>query len=97
MLPHAGQGAAQALEDAVALGIALGRDVDPQAGLRRYEAVRRHRTARIVRLARRLAWIRTTDSPIVAALRGTAIRWGPLAALHLARLYRPGDPHRALR
>jgi 2-polyprenyl-6-methoxyphenol hydroxylase-like FAD-dependent oxidoreductase len=97
MLPHAGQGAAQALEDAVALGLALGAEIEPQAGLRRYEVVRARRTARVVRLARRLAWVRTTSSPTVAALRGAAIRWGPLAALHLTRLYRPGDPHAALR
>jgi N-acyl-D-aspartate/D-glutamate deacylase len=97
MLPHAGQGAAQALEDAVALGLALGAEIEPQAGLRRYEAVRARRTARVVRLARRLAWVRTTNSPVVAALRGAAIRWGPLAALHLTRLYRPSAPHAALR
>jgi 2-polyprenyl-6-methoxyphenol hydroxylase-like FAD-dependent oxidoreductase len=97
MLPHAGQGAAQALEDAVALGLALGAEVEPQAGLRRYEAVRVRRTARVVRFARALAFARTTSFPVVTALRGAAIRWGPLAALHLTRLYRPGDPHAALR
>jgi 2-polyprenyl-6-methoxyphenol hydroxylase-like FAD-dependent oxidoreductase len=97
MLPHAGQGAAQALEDAVALSLALGAAAAPHAGLRRYEAVRARRTARIVRLARGLAWARTSNSPFVATLRGAAMRWGPLAALHLTRFYRPGDPHAALR
>jgi 2-polyprenyl-6-methoxyphenol hydroxylase-like FAD-dependent oxidoreductase len=36
MLPHAGQGAAQALEDAVALGLAIGAGGDLESALRRY-------------------------------------------------------------
>jgi FAD-dependent urate hydroxylase len=55
MLPHAGQGAAQALEDAVALGRRVGRGRDVEAALRDYERVRGARTAALVRLARRNA------------------------------------------
>jgi 2-polyprenyl-6-methoxyphenol hydroxylase-like FAD-dependent oxidoreductase len=44
MLPHAGQGAAQALEDAVELGCALDATSDVASALRRYEAVRTART-----------------------------------------------------
>ena len=40
MLPHTGQGAAQALEDAVALGRVMKGNVDHVAALRRYQAVR---------------------------------------------------------
>src|SRR5206468_1997075 len=43
VLPHTAQGAALALEDAVALGLAL-RDPDVERGLRRYERVRAGRT-----------------------------------------------------
>ena len=73
MLPHAGQGAAQALEDAVALGLALRDGHDPIRALRRYEAVRVRRTAKIVRLSRRLSQIRTTDNAALASTRALAV------------------------
>jgi 2-polyprenyl-6-methoxyphenol hydroxylase-like FAD-dependent oxidoreductase len=41
MTPNLGQGAAQALEDAVVLGAELGRGGEPAEALRRYEARRR--------------------------------------------------------
>jgi salicylate hydroxylase len=44
MLPHLGQGASQAIEDAYALAYFIARDASP-AGLRRYEEARRPRTA----------------------------------------------------
>jgi 2-polyprenyl-6-methoxyphenol hydroxylase-like FAD-dependent oxidoreductase len=97
MLPHVGQGAAQALEDAVALGLALGTDSAPAAALRRYEDVRGHRTARVVRLSRHLSRIRTTESAIIGAARALAVRLTPRAALHLTRLLPDDDPHGPLR
>jgi salicylate hydroxylase len=54
MLPHAGQGANQAIEDGVALAAILARadrDSVPQA-LRVYESVRRERTAGVQRMSR---------------------------------------------
>ena len=54
MLPHAGQGVNQAIEDGVALATILakaGRASVPQA-LRMYESVRRERTAGVQRMAR---------------------------------------------
>ena len=54
MLPHMGQGANQAIEDAMALATLL-RGVcsaDVPEALTRYEALRRHRTARVQRLSR---------------------------------------------
>jgi 2-polyprenyl-6-methoxyphenol hydroxylase-like FAD-dependent oxidoreductase len=54
MLPHGGQGANQAIEDGVALATILSqanRATAPEA-LRRYEAVRRERTAGVQRRAR---------------------------------------------
>ena len=97
MLPHAGQGAAQALEDAVALGLTLRGGDDPASALRRYERVRASRTARIVYLARRLARIRTARNPALIALLRATIHAMPAGILRLARLIRPRDPHKALR
>jgi 2-polyprenyl-6-methoxyphenol hydroxylase-like FAD-dependent oxidoreductase len=98
MLPHAGQGAAQALEDAVALGLALGGDGGELVpALRRYEKVRVRRTAPVVRLSRRLSRIRTTDNAAVAAVRAMAVQAMPRGILHLAKLLHPGDPHARLR
>ncbi|QFR32573.1 FAD-dependent monooxygenase [Ancylobacter sp. TS-1] len=52
MPPFLAQGAAQAIEDAVVLADELSRDGDIPAALRRYEALRRPRTARVQRAAR---------------------------------------------
>lgn len=52
MPPFLAQGAAQAIEDAVVLADELARDADIPAALRRYEALRRPRTARVQRAAR---------------------------------------------
>ena len=95
MLPHTGQGAAQALEDAVALGLALSAAGTIDAGLRRYEAVRERRTSKFVRLGPRIARMTTTRSAIMQSLRTLAIRRLPERALSP---FRPGpDPHAALR
>jgi 2-polyprenyl-6-methoxyphenol hydroxylase-like FAD-dependent oxidoreductase len=95
MLPHTGQGAAQALEDAVALGLALSAAGTLDAGLRRYEAVRVRRTSKFVRLGPRIARMTTTRSAIIQSLRTLAIRRLPERALSP---FRPGpDPHAALR
>jgi 2-polyprenyl-6-methoxyphenol hydroxylase-like FAD-dependent oxidoreductase len=98
MLPHTGQGAAQALEDAVALGLALRSGGDPEKSLRAYERVRSARTARIVKRGPRIAGFTTTKSGLVGALRAVAIRAMPARALAAGFLLaRRVDPHRALR
>jgi len=97
VLPHTGQGAAQAVEDAVALGLVLAAPTDVEAALRRYEQVRFRRTRDIQRLGRRIARITTTRSAVVAALRTTIVRLVPMAALNLAAKLNRRDPHRALR
>jgi 2-polyprenyl-6-methoxyphenol hydroxylase-like FAD-dependent oxidoreductase len=98
MLPHTGQGAAQALEDAVALGLALRLNTDPPAALRRYERVRSARTRRLVVAGRRAAWITTTHNPVLRLLRSSLIRLVPAAAMaRMFMLAGRGDPHRELR
>ena len=97
MLPHTGQGAAQALEDAVALSLALAPAAAAGAALRRYERVRSARTRRLVKLGRRIASVTTTRSAVVRCVRDAAVRLVPEAALLSTVPWRRRDPHRELR
>jgi 2-polyprenyl-6-methoxyphenol hydroxylase-like FAD-dependent oxidoreductase len=98
MLPHTGQGAAQALEDAIALDLALASGDDTVGSLRRYERVRSTRTRRIVKRGRRIARFTTTKSPVVNWLRTTVIRIVPARPMVAAFLLADrADPHRGLR
>ena len=97
VLPHTGQGAALALEDAVALGLAL-RSGDIEPALRRYERVRAARKRPVIARGRRMAWITSTTNPLAAALRGIGMRYMPVSAAAAAFLEaRTSDPHSALR
>jgi 2-polyprenyl-6-methoxyphenol hydroxylase-like FAD-dependent oxidoreductase len=93
MLPHAGQGAAQALEDAVALGRALFSPQDITDELRRYERQRAPRTREIVLQARRNAQIGALESAPAVWLRDMAIRVMPQSTIlnSLIALARPGS------
>ena len=77
MLPQTGQGAAQALEDAVALGDALAAPGAGAEALRAYERTRGARTAPIVRRGRRLAAAVAMEGAFVDWLRTTVIRATP--------------------
>ena len=77
MLPHAGQGAAQALEDAVALGRLLGGDRDVESGLREYERQRAPRSSTVVRLSRRSARMVSLESAMACRIRDAVIRMVP--------------------
>jgi 2-polyprenyl-6-methoxyphenol hydroxylase-like FAD-dependent oxidoreductase len=77
MLPHAGQGAAQALEDAAVLGHSLRDAPSIESGLRRYERARIPRTRGVVELARRNARMSSLSSPLARWLRDTTIRLVP--------------------
>ena len=95
VLPHTAQGAALALEDAVALGLALRADVE--RGLRRYESVRAARTRRVVRTGPRIAAMTTTRSRTRIAVRDMLVRLMPARAMSLALTLHARDPHRSLR
>jgi 2-polyprenyl-6-methoxyphenol hydroxylase-like FAD-dependent oxidoreductase len=97
LLPHTGQGAAQALEDAVALGLAISGSRDAETALRRYEAVRASRTASLVRLGPRIARVTTTRSVAIQTARTAAIRLLPAWALQLSARATSRDPHLRLR
>jgi 2-polyprenyl-6-methoxyphenol hydroxylase-like FAD-dependent oxidoreductase len=96
VLPHTAQGAALALEDAVALGLAV-RGEDVEQGLRRYEAVRSARTRKVVRTGPRIAAMTTTRSRARIAVRDALVRLMPARALSVALTLHARDPHRALR
>jgi 2-polyprenyl-6-methoxyphenol hydroxylase-like FAD-dependent oxidoreductase len=97
VLPHTAQGAAQALEDAVALGLALRRHDDVEAALRDYERVRRVRTSRLIAMGPRIAAMTTTRSPARIAIRTALLRFVPEPLLAKGGAGGGADPHRALR
>lgn len=97
MLPHTGQGAAQSLEDAVALGLALSRPMAPGNSLRDYERVRSRRTDRFVRLGPRIAGVTTTRNSVIKALRTLLIRAMPERILTAEGGGSGADPWRELR
>ena len=84
MLPHTGQGAAQALEDAVALGRTLAVPGNFISELREYERIRAPRAHSVVRSGPRIARITTTRSPVIAGVRNSVIRMVPRSVLKVA-------------
>jgi 2-polyprenyl-6-methoxyphenol hydroxylase-like FAD-dependent oxidoreductase len=88
MTPNLGQGAAQAIEDAVVLGRACtpGRPL-PEA-LADYDARRRPRSQSVARASYRIGRFgQQLTQPLLVAVRNTAIRWTPprLALRSMAR------------
>jgi 2-polyprenyl-6-methoxyphenol hydroxylase-like FAD-dependent oxidoreductase len=69
MTPNLGQGACQAIEDALALAEALRAAASLEAGLRAYEARRIARANAAVLAARRLGAIAQWQNPVACALR----------------------------
>uniref|UniRef100_UPI00068C3A5E FAD-dependent monooxygenase n=1 Tax=Streptomyces sp. NRRL F-5727 TaxID=1463871 RepID=UPI00068C3A5E len=78
MTPHLGQGACQALEDAVALAAALAAEPTVEAALARYDAERRPRSQAVARAARQAGRMgQQLSHPVAVALRNTAMRLTP--------------------
>lgn len=78
VLPHTGQGAAQAMTDAVALGRALTADGSLEQALRAYELDRQRKTAALLAQGRRTARVMRSTSPLLDAARGVALRLMPI-------------------
>ena len=97
VLPHTAQGAALAIEDAVALGLALNRGADRAAALRAYEAIRSKRTRLLVRAGPRIAAMTTTRSRARIFLRDTMLRLMPPVLLSGTLRLHARDPHASLR
>ena len=81
LLPHTGQGAAQAIVDAVTLGKMLTEAVDVERTLRAYEAERQPKTAALVRQGRRTARFMRIHNPVACYARELAIRMVPVTTL----------------
>ncbi|KJY39738.1 FAD-dependent monooxygenase [Streptomyces katrae] len=81
MTPNLGQGACQALEDAVVLAAELAGGGPVAAALSRYDAVRRPRTQAVARAARRAGRMgHALTHPLAVSARDTALRLAPSGA-----------------
>ncbi|MCP2169878.1 FAD-dependent monooxygenase [Goodfellowiella coeruleoviolacea] len=76
MTPNLGQGAGQALEDAVVLGKAVA-SADVTAALAAYDRSRRPRTQRVVRRSHQLGVLAHQESAVLGTARNTALRMTP--------------------
>jgi 2-polyprenyl-6-methoxyphenol hydroxylase-like FAD-dependent oxidoreductase len=74
MKPNIGQGAAQALEDAVVLGSCLSGGGAPEIALREYERRRVRRANRVVRASRRAGRAAEVRSSRAARVRDTVVK-----------------------
>jgi 2-polyprenyl-6-methoxyphenol hydroxylase-like FAD-dependent oxidoreductase len=81
VLPHTGQGAAQAMVDAVTLGKTLGADADIERALRSYERERQGKTATLLRQGRRTARVMRITNPVACYVRELAVRLIPVKPL----------------
>jgi 2-polyprenyl-6-methoxyphenol hydroxylase-like FAD-dependent oxidoreductase len=79
MTPNLGQGACQAIEDAVVLGRCLTLNSDLVAALREYERRRRTRTDPIVRQSRQVGRVAQWQHPLAVTVRDLAVRRLPPA------------------
>lgn len=78
VLPHTGQGAAQAIADAVALARALSTGSDIAASLRAYERDRMPKVGALLRQGRRTARVMATTNPVLCTVRELVLRAIPI-------------------
>ncbi|UYZ65024.1 FAD-dependent monooxygenase [Hymenobacter weizhouensis] len=75
--PNLGQGAGQAVEDAVVLGQCVTNGAAPEAAFREFERRRRHRTHRIVSRSWRVGQVAQWQHPALIAARNALLRLTP--------------------
>ena len=75
--PNMGQGACQAIEDAVVLGQCLEQEASVAAALALYEKRRVARTAKVIRLSRLLGQVAQWQQPLLGSLRNSVFRITP--------------------
>ncbi len=85
LLPHTGQGAAQAIVDAVTLGKAVRNSTNLEESLRRYERARIPKTAALLAQGRRTARVMATTNPVACYLRELFARAIPMTTF--ARIF----------
>ena len=85
MLPNLGQGACQAIEDAVVLADELAATDDVVAALTRYSGRRAEHTGAVVKASRQMSRIAHLRNPLSVGLRNTLLRASP-ASMSLRRL-----------
>lgn len=78
VLPHTGQGAAQAIVDGVSLGNVLGQATDVATALRVYERERQKKTAVLLAQGRRTARMMRTTNRAACAVRELVVRAIPV-------------------
>jgi 2-polyprenyl-6-methoxyphenol hydroxylase-like FAD-dependent oxidoreductase len=78
MTPNLGQGACQAIEDALVLARSIAED-GSERSLRRYEAARIPRTSSIVKASRRIGRLMQIQTPALCRARNLALRMTPPA------------------
>ena len=74
MTPNMGQGACQAIEDAVVLGSCMKEEYDVLAALRLYEAKRLKRVERVATQSRRIGWLSQLENPFACDLRDALVK-----------------------
>jgi 2-polyprenyl-6-methoxyphenol hydroxylase-like FAD-dependent oxidoreductase len=82
MTPNLGQGACQAIEDALVLAHHLSSGSDVEASLRRYESERIPRTRWVVTASRRVGALLQVESRAFGRLRDLALRLTPATATY---------------
>ena len=75
--PNMGQGACQAIEDAVVLGQCLQQEPVLEIALKLYERRRLARTAKVIRLSRLLGQVAQWPQPLLGGLRNSLFRMMP--------------------
>ncbi len=78
--PNLGQGACQAIEDAIVLADQLRRAGNTEGALRAYEKLRQRRTARITTESFRLGRVGQWENSVACWLRNTGTRFFPQSA-----------------
>jgi 2-polyprenyl-6-methoxyphenol hydroxylase-like FAD-dependent oxidoreductase len=83
MTPNLGQGACQAIEDALELAVCLAGETTVEAGLEMYEKTRIARTGSIVLASRRLGLLAQLEDPLLCRLRDAVLEFTPSSVTYL--------------
>jgi 2-polyprenyl-6-methoxyphenol hydroxylase-like FAD-dependent oxidoreductase len=82
MTPNLGQGACQAIEDALELAACVAEGTGLEMGLEKYEKRRIARTSPVILASRRLGRIAQIEDPLLCRLRDLALRLIPIGVTH---------------